>query len=712
MPDTPPHDLSLTPLPRVYQEFRDAWDHPETRRHAIKAYQQRQASFIPRLLPEQAVQLPTVDVLRILYGRFGDAVDIALRPDLTTPDHLPPDLPEPLRGPVFDRPDGAWLRHSNMVGVNIRTIGSFWNIIPYTLTLPAAQEAVHLLPIWEPGVVGSMYGMSSWQLNSEFFSADLAATCPWLNTIERQLRATVNLLHLMGRAVGMDVIPHTDRFSEMALANPEHFEWLQREDAMLVNYAADLYRRVQERIFEFLTIHGVAEPGHPLAATAAEFFHPAGEEADRLRLLFGRPEDQAGRRERRNLLIRHLHRYGYETAPATMAPPYRGLRPNPRPEARIVDANGLAWREYEISAPQPMSRVFGPLSRYQLYERRDNHSWDLDFSRPRHATWHYVCQHYADAQRRYGFDFMRGDMSHVQMRPDGVPAEPDRFYDILGAVKQYIRQEQGVRHFGYFAETFLAPRDVMGYGDEIEHLEASHADSTLGDLQSTVVGSPEFLQQFRRALDILATRRVAPNFTVMTADKDDPRFDRFYVAGNEARLFIALFLADMPSYMALGFETRDMHLEPAPNEHYTKLFVFQESAGPKATHGAYVWGKNGALYHTITRLKHTLDDIWPLLRGRATRWLIPPDATGASGLLAWTHHDAAPNFLFVVNTHLEHAAEGIALPAIDGIAELDIACSTAAVVPAADTRLTLAGWRYRIARLAPGEGRVYRRVSV
>jgi hypothetical protein len=36
--------------------------------------------------------------------------------------------------------------------------------------------------------------------------------------------------------------------------------------------------------------------------------------------------------------------------------------------------------------------------------------------------------------------------------------------------------------------------------------------------------------------------------------------------------------------MSLGYEQRDPHPVPAPNENYTKLYVFQLDEGPKATH--------------------------------------------------------------------------------------------------------------------------------
>ena len=182
---------------------------------------------MPYLTPEDALHIPAPEILGILRQRWGKWVDLALSPRFTNPDSLPEVLPEEIRSPVAAQPDGNWLQHANLVGVNLRTVGGFWGLIPYILTLPAAQSAIHLLPVWEPGVVGSLYGMVSWQLNPEFFSQPLTSACPWLDRPDRQLRAVVNLLHGMGRTVGMDVIPHTDRFSEMALAYPEHFEWLR-----------------------------------------------------------------------------------------------------------------------------------------------------------------------------------------------------------------------------------------------------------------------------------------------------------------------------------------------------------------------------------------------------------------------------------------------------------------------------------------------------
>lgn len=122
------------------------------------AYQSGRLSFIANLLPQTAVQFSVYQTLEVLHKRLGHET---LRRAL--------DPAETLDSPAQIYPDGSWLKRSNMVGVNVRTLGSFWKVITYVLTLPASHDSIHLLPIWEPGVVGSLYGMVSWQINPEFF---------------------------------------------------------------------------------------------------------------------------------------------------------------------------------------------------------------------------------------------------------------------------------------------------------------------------------------------------------------------------------------------------------------------------------------------------------------------------------------------------------------------------------------------------------------
>jgi hypothetical protein len=624
--------------PETYAAFRQFW---HTRSfEAINSYTSGQSHFIPNLLPELAVQMPTPQVVYLLEKRFGQEQAFkALRPDTN------------IDSPVATHTDASWLKRANMVGVNVRTIGSFWNVVKYAFTLPQSQNSVHLLPIWECGVVASLYGMASWHLNPEFFDSELAQHFPHLDTVEKQLRVVTNILHLMGKTVGMDVIPHTDRYSEVALANPSYFEWLKRKDYEIVSHEANLHQKVEEEILNFLNQNGACSndyyPRNPL-----HFFdnNQLGEEK-RLLILFGSKTDLQARNARRNHLIDHLFAEGYEPVPATMAPPYRGLVVDKSEDAKTVDQDGRVWRDYTIAKPQAMSRVFGPLARYKLYESKNNNQdWEIDFEAPRKHVWAYVAEKMYSFVENFGFDFMRGDMSHVQMNPASVPTNPSIYYDIHKYIKNYIAQKH--EYFGYFGESFLAPPNLMAYGVEEDHLEASDADSTLGDLQSMTLGTEEFTSAFARYFRLLKTRRFAPNFTVMTADKDDPRFDSFYLRANELRFFLAIFLTDMPSYMGLGFEVRDPHYEPAPNEHYTKLYVFHYDHGSKATKGPYHWGQNAELFATLLNIRNVADQILPSIHNSETSWVIRPDENAQSQVLVWTQNPEN-QYLFIANLSSE-----------------------------------------------------------
>ncbi len=601
------------------------------------------------------------------------------------------------------------MRRTNIVGVNVRTVSSFAGVIKYALTVPVAFDSIHLLPLWEPGVADSLYGPASWNLNPEFLSDEMSALAPYLTTAERQLRATTNLLHVMGRKVGMDVIPHADRFSEMALGKPSRFEWMQVRDGRIVDHSDAVEEAVSELIFEWLVESGpaVGPDDGSLPADRERLFDL--DDQDRLELLFGATTDRDGRNGRRLSLIQRLKWYGYEPVPATMGVPFRGIRVADAPPVR--DQYDMLWYDYDMNDPTFMSRVFTPLARYKLYERLDgNDQWHIDFDSPRVSTWNYVIGRYAEAITTGNFDFMRGDMSHVQMRPEGVPDDVDAgYYDILRAVKEKVQETRP--SFGYFAESFLPARDVFQFGEELDHLDASLADATLGDLQSTVVGDHEYLRRFRRYLDDLATRACAPAYGVMTADKDDPRFDEFYRAGNALRYLTALLLTDMPSYTALGFETRDVRYRPAENERYTKLFVFWERGEDnfypsKARSGSeYVWGENEGLFETITAIRLFVESILPQISDATTRWLIPPDATTLRGTAVWTQEN--PRYVIATNADLDHDSGFFGIPALDGELVLTEVFSTHGGTDEGDRRLTYNGHFHRIENLRPGEGRVY-----
>ena len=140
---------------------RDAYvqDWRTTYHRSLTSYERKENSFVSGLLPDLPTKFDAFQLLDILQKRLGtELLSRALQPT------------ETIVSPRANEPDSQWLKTSNMVGVNVRTIGSFWNVVGYALTLPSFHDSIHLLPIWEPGVVGSLYGKVSWNINAEFFS--------------------------------------------------------------------------------------------------------------------------------------------------------------------------------------------------------------------------------------------------------------------------------------------------------------------------------------------------------------------------------------------------------------------------------------------------------------------------------------------------------------------------------------------------------------
>ena len=116
--------------------------------------------------------------------------------------------------------------------------------------------------------MASLYGVASWNINSEFFSDELYRAMPHLDSVEKQLKVVTNVLHALGKLIGMDVIPHTDRFSEQVLANPRLFEWLQRIDNQITRQENNLHSVVEATIFDYL----INRYPHLMPPTCAEFF--------------------------------------------------------------------------------------------------------------------------------------------------------------------------------------------------------------------------------------------------------------------------------------------------------------------------------------------------------------------------------------------------------------------------------------------------------
>jgi hypothetical protein len=82
--------------------------------------------------------------------------------------------------------------------------------------------------------------------------------------------------------------------------------------------------------------------------------------------------------------------------------------------------------------------------------------------------------------------------------------------------------------------------------------------------------------------------------------------------------------------MSLGFECRNKHLERAPNEEYTKLYVFQisdEAETDKVTHGPFEWGKNYGLFFELEKMKILFEEINRKNAFLGFEWIQKPSET-------------------------------------------------------------------------------------
>jgi hypothetical protein len=223
------------------------------------------------------------------------------------------------------------------------------------------------------------------------------------------------------------------------------------------------------------------------------------------------------------------------------------------------------------------------------------------------------------------------------------------------------------------------------------------------------MNSPEFLSRFRQYIDLGQTRRFKPNFTVMTADKDDPRFDGFYQNGNIVRYFIALFLSELPSYVGLGFEVRNRHEERGANEEYSKLYVFQihdEADIDKVTRGPFQWGQNIEQFRTILQLRFLADQLGSAVLDQPVLWLIPPDSTGFQSAIAWTQRNN-PAYVFACNLNQEEPVRHLSLPLLsDPSKRLEWVFDT---TDENDSQtLNNNGYHFPLPQLNPGCCRVYK----
>ncbi|MBY0405491.1 MAG: hypothetical protein K2X66_16435 [Cyanobacteria bacterium] len=661
--------------------------------------------FFSQIPPEQVIQRSMKHTLDLLKDRIGETL---LGKVLAG---------ETVKSPVAEQVNGHWLKHSKIVGFHPRALGTYGNMIKYALTCP--ENAFHLMPLFEPGCDNSLYAPRSWHLNPEFLDPELSSL--GFKTPEDQLKLVVNVMHALGKSVGMDVVPHMDRFAETVFAQPECFEWIRLNPAktQVAESQDDLYLKVQEEIQMFLRLND----SPALSEREIQIlFSPTTSEARRLERLFGPKEDPEAREKRRLELMGYLRNLGYETLPVGIYRPYRPVHFVKMEK----NAQGESWPVFHIENHGP-SQIFGSLTPFKWYHTQPDGTPNTDS--PNLAARKYFLDHVYAFQKQFQFDFMRADMAHIQHCPDGSPARVsqknrDRGFEglsIWAQLKETIQRE--TPYFASLAEAFLKdPR--CAFGDQFQNVASDEFDVALGNLHYKPVNEDYIhyvrdfnLSNYHRGHDFKVAQ------TVMTSDNDT--FIHLFAKSldKKVRTFLAYFL-NQPSYVAMGLETRNdgVTLQDANQltRGYTEGLILKQR-------GPFQWGKNLEFFKYFTQLRLAFLKHRETIQNASHFWLNPEAGTPPQ-VAAWVYHQPVPanpfasnlKLLCVVNTDTLHPQEEAKFE--NPLLALSPSTSHITLTPEYSTegtdqirQLSKIG-QYRgksivIKNLAPGEGRIYKIVA-
>jgi len=578
-----------------------------------------------------------------------------------------------------------------IVGINPRAMGKFWNMAQYAATKSTDENAFHLLPVFKNSM-DKLYQPINWDLTTEFFDPKLAQKYPQLNTPEAQLKVTINLMHLMGKTVGMDVMRHTERGGEDVFLHPEFFEWVKIKDNSIIDRRDDLHTEAETVIKNFLNNYGdgrtlthvqenalppthargmnfIAEgktiTGKPYQAWH-DFFKSHAEfnlaaEKERAEILFGPETHPRLRLERRVLLMNHLKAHGLFTTPVVDVPPYAPV------QLGRMDKNG--WPVFKINdafnqKEGAFQSIFGSLTPYKLFHLNPDGSHDT--SRPVKAVWQYLAQRYLAFQRDYGFSFMRGDMAHVEPRFRENQHNPQtshkEWYDLFGYILHTIQTQGNAPYFAFLPEALMWAKDWY-QNRPLDHIRNMNSTVALGSLQHVPLGEDtNFANDFKAHMANGQHIGVPMASSIMTADSDDAHHQHLYGSThkNMVRLFVGLF--HRPTYLGMGFELKGNNW-PYPNDSHEAMTRQTTHGLMNASRGTpYQWGNNPDAYENYTRLrnlletyKHTNDTTLEGYLQQAKAHVLELDKRDTP-LLVWTltpeNKPHTPDYVCVANTQI------------------------------------------------------------
>jgi len=453
--------------------------------------------------------------------------------------------------------------------------------------------------MWETGVLGSLYSPLNWRISAEFLDPDWVRL--GFNTPESQLQHAVQALHAMGKAVGTDILPHTDAFSEIVLTYPHYFEWIH----------IDMDTRQQD-----FAVH--PNLGHVPVEALIEAF--AQHQNRNRHQLFDGPD----RGPVRQALIDMVTQHGWFPAPVTERYPLRPIR-----LVGWQDTPFGEWPQFGVpSQTDEEAVVFGSITPYKWYAL-DAEGIPIT-SEPQEDVFEYFLRHVETFIETYDFDFIRADMAHNQLAyADGVFDVPKR--EIWRELKSRIQAKKP--HFGVFAEAFF--KDT--YIDVYEDLTQKQFDVVLGYANYVPIG-PEYIKHVKDSLEIADYYSFSPCLATITNDSDQSPHAHLYACPqqNLVRYFTNMFLP-LPSYCILGFEQRDTE-----NPDFSFLFLQQQDR-------PYRWGQNHAFFEQIQAIRAQ----WSAFSAQLTRANFDWVQCENPNILAWHYLLDTPthpeSLVFIVN---------------------------------------------------------------
>lgn len=588
-----------------------------------------------------------------------------------------------IKSPVSECNNGDWIKESKIIGINPRAIGNYWNIAKYAMTFP--EDSIHLLPLFEQGCSGSLYSPLNWKLSDEFMDKDLISI--GFDTPEKQLKLVNNVLHAMGKTVGMDFLQHTDRFSEEVFINPECFEWIKLDDSksrelFFPEVEPDLIsEEVKDVIKSFIKINGNAQGEKASPILIENLFGEKISNQKRGEILLGNGNVNE-RNKRRLELMNAVRKAGYETKPVHIESPLIPVYFD-----KIHHNDTTDWAVFKDNRS---NKIFGNLTAFKLYHT-DRYG-NIDKTRPNTKAWDYICNHIKDFQNEYGFDFLRADMGYLDYLDDNR--------DLHASIKKSV-QDNGAKYFASFGECF-SPECM----DNPWILDKKNYDAVLGNLHYKEVLNNDFLDTVKRY-------NFNPNYkisvTSITADSDQAVYNNLYdKLSNQIRVFLGLFL-NQPSYTGMGIETRDIN--PTDGKNLTKDFI-NDWGIPK-----YEWGKNKNFFKIISEMRNLYSNIRKTIHNQLHYWLYTSDNSVAS----WFYYDKKskmPSYLFVVNAD-EHTKPQTKVQNIFDTNIFENQSASVDKLPLKEIystqkpkklegRIIAKGQEIKITNLAPGECRIYK----